>query len=129
MQKFGLAMVRPPSPTLSNLHMEFFKKYKLPKSSHLTFLGSGMWMMSFVFGRLEPFIEKFNGLVPFIKFTVEEEQNSSIYFLDIKIHRHNNLFEFCVYRKPTIIYLTCIIIPIMLLMLKYQCSYPCSFEH
>ena len=36
-----------------------------------------------------------------LKFTVEEEHNSSIPFLDIKIHRHNNSFEFSVYRKPT----------------------------
>ena len=47
------------------------------------------------------FVEQLNGLVPSIKFTVEEEQNSSISFLDIKIHRHNNSFKFSVYRKPT----------------------------
>ena len=52
MQKFGFSMGRPASPTLSNLYMEFyfFLNMNFLKFSHLTFLGLGMWMISFVFG-------------------------------------------------------------------------------
>ena len=78
---------------------------------------------------LEPFIEQLNGLVPSIKFTVKEEQNSSISFLDIKIHRHNNSFKFSVYWKPTnnLSYLH--YYSHHASNVKYQCFNPCSFEH
>jgi len=36
-----------------------------------------------------------------IKFTMEQENNDEISFLDVKISRYNNVIQTCVYRKPT----------------------------
>jgi len=43
----------------------------------------------------------FNNLTPNIKFTMEEETNNSINFLDVPIRKENNTLTFNVYRKPT----------------------------
>jgi hypothetical protein len=46
-------------------------------------------------------IKEFNKLQPTIKFTVEEESNKSINFLDIGIHREKENIQFSIYRKKT----------------------------
>jgi hypothetical protein len=46
-------------------------------------------------------LDDFNNLVPTVKFTLEEEQNSKINFLDITITKNHNGLAFEIYRKPT----------------------------
>ena len=70
MQKFGLAMGGPASPTLSNLYMEFFEKYELskilpPDVPWFRYVDDVLclWPRD---RPLAPFIEQLNGLVPSI---------------------------------------------------------------
>ena len=51
--------------------------------------------------QIEPFLNYINDKHPNIQFTREIEQNNSLPFLDINIHRINNRFETSIYRKPT----------------------------
>ena len=50
---------------------------------------------------IDNFLDVINNLVPSIKFTIENEVNGKIPFLDIVIHRSSNEFKFSIYRKPT----------------------------
>jgi hypothetical protein len=43
----------------------------------------------------------FNNLAPTIKFTMENETNNGINFLDITINKETNNFSINIYRKPT----------------------------
>ena len=43
----------------------------------------------------------FNNATSTLQFTMEQENNNSINFLDITIYKNNNSLNFCVYRKPT----------------------------
>ena len=53
-------------------------------------------------------LDEFNNLTPKLKFTLEEEQNNQINFLDITIKKNHKGLSFDIYRKPTT---TDIIIP------------------
>ena len=52
-------------------------------------------------------LEQFNNISPTLNFTIEQEVNNSIHFIDLTIYK-NKKFSFSVYRKPTA---TDIIIP------------------
>ena len=47
------------------------------------------------------FHEKLNRLHPALKFTIEEEQNNSLSFLDVLVEKEGSEFLTSVYRKPT----------------------------
>ena len=47
------------------------------------------------------FLEYINSLHKNIRFTMDEENNSSLPFLDVNISKANNCFEFSIYRKRT----------------------------
>jgi len=53
-------------------------------------------------------LDEFNNLAPSMKFTLENEQNSRINFLDITVTKNHGRLSFEMYRKPTT---TDIIIP------------------
>ena len=53
-------------------------------------------------------LDEFNNLTPKLKFTLQEEQNNQINFLDITIKKNQKGLSFDIYRKPTT---TNIIIP------------------
>lgn len=104
-QKFGMAMGNPLSPVLSNLYMEFFERDILN-----SILPSNVVWYRYIDDiiciwpnniDLNNFLSGLNSLVPSIKFTVEVEQNDSLPFLDVLIHRCDRSFKFDVYRKPT----------------------------
>jgi hypothetical protein len=46
-------------------------------------------------------LNEFNKLQQTIKFTIEKEQQESINFLDIRIHRKDKNLQYSIYRKPT----------------------------
>ena len=50
---------------------------------------------------VQSFVDNLNKIHPNIKFTFEIETNNSLPFLDLKIIRTHNTFEFEIYRKPT----------------------------
>ena len=49
----------------------------------------------------EKFLEYINNAHPQMKFTMEIEENKSLKFLDMEIHRKNNKFETSIHRKNT----------------------------
>jgi aspartyl-tRNA synthetase len=53
-------------------------------------------------------LKEFNSATPSLQFTMEEETDNGIHFLDLTIKKNNEHFEFEIYRKPTC---TDIIIP------------------
>lgn len=104
-QTFGMAMGNPLSPVLSNLYMECFETNILPR-----ILPSNLLWYRYVDDILclwpvnhdeTDFLNQINSLVPSIKFTIENEVNGVLPFLDIMIHRIGRSFKFNVYRKPT----------------------------
>jgi hypothetical protein len=46
-------------------------------------------------------LNEFNKLQQTIKFTIEKEQQESVNFLDIRIHRRGKNLQYSIYRKPT----------------------------
>ena len=107
LQKFGFAMGNPLSPLLSNLYMEFFEtrilRRILPDDvCWLRYVDDVfcLWPQEL---NLENFLEKMNNLVDSIKFTLEIENNHTLPFLDILVHKDmlNKCFKFSIYRKPT----------------------------
>ena len=104
-QNFGMAMGNPLSPVLSNLYMELFEKKILNR-----ILPRNVVWFRYVDDIIciwpnnldeNVFLMSLNDLVPSIKFTMELEQNSSLPFLDVLIHRVDRKFKFSIYRKPT----------------------------
>ena len=109
-QKFGVAMGSPLSPIFANLCLEFIEEYhikNLPDD-----IKPFIWVRYvddiFIIYQhdLEAFnklISEINNILPTIKFTVEEEENGQLPFLDVMVihDEHTNNFSFKVYRKPT----------------------------
>ena len=104
-QKFGLAMGNCLSPLCSNLNMEFFEKYLLR-----TILPDDVIWYRYVDDvlclwpedlDLDNFLCQLNNLVPSIEFSIEEEIDFKILFLDVLIERVERNFKFIIYRVPT----------------------------
>ena len=109
-QKFGVAMGSPLSPILANLCLEFLEKNyikTLPEDIRALFWVRYVDDVFIVYEHNEEkfseFLNHINNIIPSIKFTVEQEENGKIPFLDVLvIHDSINLnFSFSVYRKPT----------------------------
>lgn len=104
-QKFGMAMGNPLSPLLSNFYMEFFEskilKNILPANVVWYRYVDDIFCIWPENKNLDNFLILLNNLVPSIKFTIEIEQNFSLPFLDVIVHRQSNNFKFSIYRKPT----------------------------
>ena len=100
-----MAMGNPLSPLLANLYMEFFErdmlKPLLPKNALWYRYVDDILCLWPSDKNDHDFLNRINSLVPSIKFTVEREVDKCIPFLDVKIHKNSNGFEFNVYRKPT----------------------------
>ena len=104
-QKFGMAMGNPLSPVLSNIYMEFFETKFLPrilpqKVKWFRYVDD-IFCIWPIHENLQEFLIKLNNLVPSIKFTIEEERNCKLNFLDVTVHRHDRNFTFSVFRKST----------------------------
>ena len=104
-QKIGMAMGNPLSPLLSNLYMEFFEskilKNILPANVVWYRYVDDIFCIWPGNKNLDNILLLLNNLVPSIKFTIEIEQNFSLPFLDVIVHRQSNNFKFSIYRKPT----------------------------
>ena len=91
------------SPVCCILYMEFFEKYLLR-----TILPDDIIWYRYVDDvlclwpeDLDNFVCQLNNLVPSIEFSIEEEIDCKIQFLDVLIERVEHNFKFTIYRKPT----------------------------
>ena len=104
-QVFGLAMGNCLSPILANSFMEFFEKYLLSKIKPenipwYRYLDDVIALVPIDFDT-NLFLAQLNELVPSINFTIEEEINGRLGFLDVMIQREDRVFKFDIFRKET----------------------------
>ena len=106
-QTFGLAIVGQSivPGVLANIYMEYFESVLLTSKGMVP----PLWLryVDDVFclwdGRddFQFFLDIINSLAPSINFTIEWEENNSLPFLDVAVHRNLSHFQFSIYRKPT----------------------------
>lgn len=106
-QREGAAMGSPLSPAVANIFMESLEERAL----NTTALKPSMWIRyvddTFVIwphgdAELERFHQHLNQQNPSIKFTMEEERENQLPFLDVLVRKEgNNHLRTSVYRKPT----------------------------
>ena len=103
----GVAMGSPLAPTLANLFLSHWEQIWLntcPNNCKPTFFKRYVDDTFVLFDSPEKplhFLEFLNSQHNNIKFTIEQEQNKSLPFLDTTITIKNNNFESSIYRKPT----------------------------
>ena len=99
-------MGSPLSPIVANIYMEHFEKTVLDSAQIQPKLCMRYVDNNFVVwphGRttLNPFLDHLNSLHDAIQFTMEEECNDQIAFLDVLIKRENSVLSTMAYRKRT----------------------------
>jgi hypothetical protein len=101
-QESGLSMGNPLSPILANIFMCYFER-KMQQSD----LFPRVWVryVDDVFAvvksrKVKSLFEFLNAQHPTIKFTMEEEIDGILAFLDVSVKRIDNKLDFKIYRKP-----------------------------
>ena len=114
LQKEGLAMGAPTSSILSEIYVQHMENTTIPKLLEKHNI-KGYFRYDDILlvyidntTNIHKLLDEFNNLTPKLKFTLEEEQNHQISFLDITIKKNHKGLSFDIYRKPTTTY---IIIP------------------
>ena len=105
-QKDGAAMGSPLSPVVANIFMEEFENEALQKAGYkprlwLRYVDDTFVIWSQGRGQLENFLSFLNGRHGNIQFTMEEETNGSIPFLDVLVKKNKGSLSTALYRKPT----------------------------
>ena len=106
-QTEGTAMGNSLSPFIANLFMSYFEenaRQTLPYFPEIWFRYVDDIFAVFDLDKtdLNTFTDQLNSLAPTIKFTVEQETNGTLPFLDLLIIRtQDQKLEFDIYRKPT----------------------------
>ena len=109
-QKFGVAMGSPLSPILANLCLEFLEKQYIQTMPDN--IKPILWVryvddIFIIYQQDEEafneMLHRINNILPTIKFTVEQEVDGAIPFLDVYVihDKYSNEFRFKVYRKQT----------------------------
>jgi hypothetical protein len=108
MQENGFAMGSPTSSIFSEVflqHIESTAIFEILVQNHIIgyfrYVDDILIVYNVSITVIHDVFNAFNNLTPNIKFTMEEERNNSISFLDVTIRKKNNTFTFNVYRKPT----------------------------
>jgi predicted GIY-YIG superfamily endonuclease len=105
-QKSGLAMGSPISPLLADIFMEdflekLFKTLKIQPQLFLKYVDDCICVYNSKNINEQNLLEQLNSKSKHIQFTIEKEEQNSLPFLDIHIHRNTEKLTFTVYRKPT----------------------------
>ena len=104
-QKEGAAMGSPVSAVVANLYMEFFEKLALETAPTRPRLWKRYVDDTFCIlrkGSTEEVLHHLNGVRPTIKFTVEQEEDGKLPFLNTLLRRRRDgSLDVSVYRKPT----------------------------
>ena len=102
----GLAMGGPLSPLLANIYVEYVENlaidtYFLNPKFWGRYMDDVLVIWNYGESQIEGFLEHLNNLGGELVFTIENETEKKLPFLDIWIHRKNNKLVFSIYRKPT----------------------------
>ena len=104
-QKEGAAMGSPVSAVVANLYMEFFEELALETAPTRPRLWKRYVDDTFCIlrkGSTEELLHHLNGVRPTIKFTVEQEEDGTLPFLDTLLRRREDgSLDVSIYRKPT----------------------------
>jgi len=107
-QDNGLAMGAPTSSIFSEIflqHMENTTIYKILTQNHIIGYFRYVEDILIIYNKshtdIHNVVNEFNNINTDIKFTMEEETDNSINFLDKTIKKVNNTFTTNIYRKPT----------------------------
>jgi len=107
-QKEGLAMGSPLSSILSELFLNHIENTKLRSNRHsnrilfyFRYVDDTIVLFNGTSRQLNLLKNHLNSLHPKLQFTLEEETNKSINFLDLTIFKRQNGLGFKIYRKPT----------------------------
>ena len=104
-QKEGAAIDSPVSALVAHLYMEFFEELALETAPTRPRLWKRYVDDTFCILRkvsTEELLHHLNGVRPTIKFTVEQEEDRTLPFLDMLLRRRENgSLDVSVYRKPT----------------------------
>ena len=103
-QSDGVAVGGPVSSTTVEIYMQFHEHTAISRVLH----PPKVWerLVDDVYSKLKPtYLEKFfhhsNNLHQNINFTMEEESNGELAFLDTLLKRNNGKISILIYRKPT----------------------------
>ena len=115
LQKEGLAMGASTSSILSEIYLQHMENTTVPEllekhiiKGYFRYVDDILLVYIDNPTSIHNVLDEFNNLTPKLKFTLEEEQNNQINFLDITIKKNHKGLSFDIYRKPTT---TDIIIP------------------
>ena len=107
-QTDGLAMGAPTSPTLSEIYLQYMENihlYKILNKNNIIGYFRYVDDILIIYNQdltdIDQVLDEFNYTLPTLKFTMENECNNAINFLDINIHKGIDKFNFNIYRKPT----------------------------
>ena len=104
-QHEGLAMGSPLSAVLANLYMEMLEADKLlrlvPKSTTWYRYVDDIVIITHRNTNLQTLLLKLNQVNDSIQFTIEEEVDGHLPYLDMELIRDGNIIKFKVHRKPT----------------------------
>ena len=103
-QKEGVVMGSPVSAVVANLYMEFFEKLALETASTRPrlwkrYVDDTFWIPKK--GSNDELLHHLNGVRPTIKFTVEQEEDRTLPFLDTLLRRtEDGSLDVSIYRNP-----------------------------
>ena len=106
-QSAGTSMGSPISPVLADMFMEEFEQLAITTSDHkpkiwLRYVDDTFVIWQHGQDNLRLFLDHLNSLHTNIKFTMEEERNGSLSFLDVEVSRkQDGSLTRNIYRKPT----------------------------
>jgi len=107
-QNAGLAMGAPTSSIFSEIYPQYIENTKFCEilvrhkiEEYFRYVDDILLMYKQDQTNIQEVLDNFNNLTPNIKFTVEEEKDNKINFLDITVAKDYDNLTFGIYRKPT----------------------------
>jgi len=107
-QTEGLAMGAPTSAILSEIYLQFLENniiYNILKThdikGYFRYVDDILIIYNTIESNIHDVLNDFNQITPRLKFTIEEEIERKLNFLDITIQREQHRITTNIYRKPT----------------------------
>ena len=108
LQEQGLALGAPTSSVLSEIYLHYLENSKIfdivrdcRLIGYFRYVDDILIVYKDSLTNIHEILRLFNNISPTLTFTMEEEINNSINFLDITIYKTDQNISFNIYRKPT----------------------------